>query len=299
MSRETGLQHFVRGLIGGASARRKADRYVSADGREADASAVLALIASGDLGGGESECRASRQTRVWLKRARLDADAFAAQHRVIAQTADGAALNLAESPLARLATGAIRHFSPGTTSKTGERVRRLVERAQLLPRVTMTYSAERTAGGRSTRTIFQIWPPMPVAPWPKFTRCCRAIVPRWSSTSAASSRACRRSSAITAGPAAAPNSCSASGSSSWPSTMASARSPSGTGQSSGAGWRPAPGTRFDAHLAGDGPRLAADAVDHRHQAIRALRRQVLAQAQAGRKPRSRRSRRSPSAGRPE
>jgi hypothetical protein len=146
MSRETGLQHFVRGLLGGGAAHRRADRYLTADGREADAPAVLALIASGALAGNESDCRATAETRAWLKRSRLNADAFAAQHRIITATPDGNALNLAESPLARLASGDAAFLSRHHL-ETGERVRRLVERAQLLPRVTMSYSADRTAGG--------------------------------------------------------------------------------------------------------------------------------------------------------
>ena len=141
---DVGTQYFVRGLLGGAAARRSDDRYLTPDGREAPAEVVLALIAEGALAGSAAECRANGSTRAWLKRAKLDHDAFAAQHRILAPTVDGAQLNLAESPLARLASGDAA-FLARHHVETGERVRRLVERAQLLPRVTMSYSADRTA----------------------------------------------------------------------------------------------------------------------------------------------------------
>ena len=76
----------------------------------------------------------------------------AARHRRIVVKADGTALNLAESPLARLAvaaTGEQQAFLEPHQVEAGERVRRLAERAQLQPRVTMSYSAAHTAGGRS------------------------------------------------------------------------------------------------------------------------------------------------------
>jgi hypothetical protein len=72
---------------------------------------------------------------------------FAAQHRLIRNSADGTIINLAESPLSRLASGEAAFLEPHHV-EAGERVRRLVERAQLQPRLTMTYSAERTAGNR-------------------------------------------------------------------------------------------------------------------------------------------------------
>ena len=144
MSPEARLQHFVRGLIGGATAHRIDDLYATPDGRSADASTVRSLIADGTLAGSEFECRATAATRAWLKRARLDHDAFAAQHRILGSNAEGAQLNLAESPLTRLAAGDAAFLSRHHL-EAGERVRRLVERAQLLPRVTMSYSADRTA----------------------------------------------------------------------------------------------------------------------------------------------------------
>ena len=146
MSPETGLQRFVRGLLGGATAGRVGAEYVAADGRRAAAGRVLELIHAGALAGDAAECRASPETRAWLKRARLDGDAFAAQHRVTEARPEAPEVNLAESPLTRLAGSA--GFLGRHHVEAGERVRRLVERAQLQPRLTMAYSASRTAGGR-------------------------------------------------------------------------------------------------------------------------------------------------------
>jgi hypothetical protein len=144
---ETGLQRFIRGLLGGAIAQRRGSSYILADGRRAAAADVAILIHSGAIAGTESECRANTETTGWLKRVRLDADAFAAQHRVTASMSDGIAINLAESPLARLAAGDTA-FLERHHVEAGERIRRLVERAQLQPRLTMAYSASRTAGSR-------------------------------------------------------------------------------------------------------------------------------------------------------
>ena len=81
---------------------------------------------------------------------RDDGNAFAAQHRITVPGPDGTELNLAESPLARLAaaTKGEAPFLERHQVEAGERVRKLVERAQLQPRLTMSYSASRTAGNR-------------------------------------------------------------------------------------------------------------------------------------------------------
>ncbi len=144
---ETSLQRFVRGLVGGQTAQRRGNFYILTDGRRAAAVEIAKLLRSGAIAGGDSECSANAETRGWLKRARLDADAFAAQHRVAAEMPDGIAINLAESPLARLAAGEVA-FLERHHVEAGERIRRLVERAQLQPRLTMAYSASRTAGNR-------------------------------------------------------------------------------------------------------------------------------------------------------
>ncbi len=145
MRPETALYRFMRGLLGGATAVREGDFFTLADGRRMAAAVVLDLIAGGALAGDAHHCTATNETGWWVKRFRLDADEFAAQHRIAGKAADGAELNLAEGPLARLAAGEAA-FLERHQVEAGERVRKLVERAQLQPRVTMTYSASRTAG---------------------------------------------------------------------------------------------------------------------------------------------------------
>jgi len=157
MSHDAQLQRFVRGLLAGGAAARKGEVYVARDGQRVAAPMVLELVSSGALGGDGESCFAVAETRAWLKRARLDADAFAAQHRVTTRDADGAEINLAESPLARLASaGAGEAFLDRHHVEAGERVRRLVERAQLQPRLTMAYSASRTAGGPRPQAVADI-----------------------------------------------------------------------------------------------------------------------------------------------
>jgi len=144
---EMNLHRFVRGLLAGACGTRDGEHFVLPDGRKAPAERVLALIASGAIGGDNKVARSNTETAAWLKRALLDGDAFAAQHRTTSISADGTALNLAESPLSRLAHGASA-FLERHQVEAGERVRSMVERAQLQPRLTMAYSASRTAGHR-------------------------------------------------------------------------------------------------------------------------------------------------------
>lgn len=143
MPPDTTLLRFVRHLLPAGTATRRGNDFVLPDGRKAAADAVLGLIASGVLAGDARTCRAGALTRAWAQRARLDDEALRARHRVLAPAPDGAALNLAESPLLRLGAFLDRHHV-----EAGERVRRLVERAQLQPRLTMAYSAARTAGTR-------------------------------------------------------------------------------------------------------------------------------------------------------
>ena len=140
---------FVRSLLAGAGARREGGTFVAAVGTALPAAETRELVAQGVIAGDSDACRAIAGTAQWLKRQMLDADAFAAQHRVEAKGAEGATMNLAESPLVRLATpgpdGAA--FLKPHQVEAGERLRRLVERAQLQPRLTMSYSAAHVAGG--------------------------------------------------------------------------------------------------------------------------------------------------------
>jgi hypothetical protein len=76
----------------------------------------------------------------------LDSDAFAAHHRISTTDNQGITTNLAESPLVRLG-----HGKPAFLGRhhleAGERVRRLVERAQLRPQLTRDYSSSHIGGG--------------------------------------------------------------------------------------------------------------------------------------------------------
>lgn len=143
---------FVRALLSAGGARAEAGAFVVETARgpvRLGAGDVRRLIADGVLAGDAGGCRASKETRGWLKRAMLDGDSFTAQHLRLVPTRDGGVLNLAESPLARLATsanGAPPFLEPHQV-EAGERVRRLAERAQLQPRLTMSYSATNTVGG--------------------------------------------------------------------------------------------------------------------------------------------------------
>ncbi len=144
---------FVRALLAAGEAARDGEvlRVATATGAVLlPADDVRGLQAEGVIGGDARRAVALPGTAQWLKRQLLEADAFAAQHREAGQGAEGAALNLAESPLARLATasGSEPAFLARHQVEAGERVRRLVERARLNPRLTMSYAAAHVAGGK-------------------------------------------------------------------------------------------------------------------------------------------------------
>jgi len=142
MSPSHGLRRFVHALQAGAAGVRQDGHYVIASGDAcAPATVVLQMIDSGALAGDERSCRASAETRSWLRRAHLSADAFAGQHRMMVKSARGNEVNCAESPLNRLSTVVGGEaFLEQHHVEAGERVRRLVERAGLQPRLTMSYS---------------------------------------------------------------------------------------------------------------------------------------------------------------
>ena len=144
---------FVRALLAAGQALRQGEEFSVATpaGRAVLAAAeVRALQADGVLGGDARRATPLPGTTQWLKRQMLEADAFAAQHREAVPGPAGTVLNLAESPLARLAaaTAGEPAFLARHQVEAGERVRRLVERARLNPRVTMSYSAAHVAGGK-------------------------------------------------------------------------------------------------------------------------------------------------------
>lgn len=149
---------FVRAVMNaGEAVRLPAGRYAA---KGADRSATLeaeevrALVAAGVLKLDAGICRATVEALSWLKRQLLDEGAFAAQHRTEVQRADRTLVNLAESPLARLAVatrGEAAPFLEPHQVEAGERVRLLAERARLSPRLTMNYSGAHTASRGSPR----------------------------------------------------------------------------------------------------------------------------------------------------
>jgi hypothetical protein len=148
-------RRFVRRLLAAGSAQREGELMrVGAEGAGATlpVGEIEALASAGVLEATPEGCRSSPLTAGWLKRALLEEDAFAAQHRIEARGTAGERLNLAESPLQRLATAAGGESAPfldRVQVEAGERVRTLFERAQLGPRLTMHYSAAHVAGGRA------------------------------------------------------------------------------------------------------------------------------------------------------
>lgn len=148
---ESRMQRFVRAAIAGAEPR-VGEGGIESAGVFLPTDELDLLVAQGVL---EADGRPRREARGWLRRQFLDADAFAAQHRTEAVTRDGLRLNLDESPLARLASGT-EPFLARHQVEAGERVRRLCERAQLQPRVTMSYSAAHTAGGKGISAAREI-----------------------------------------------------------------------------------------------------------------------------------------------
>ncbi len=143
---------FVRALLAGAIGTRDGDAFAAGDIR-LEVGLVHELVTAGVLAGDAETCRPLAETLQWLKRQLLDEDAFAAQHRVMVADRDGTAHNLAESALARLAVGSGEDapFLKPHHVEAGQRVGRLVERAQLQPRLTMSYSPAHTASGNRDR----------------------------------------------------------------------------------------------------------------------------------------------------
>jgi hypothetical protein len=152
-SPERRLVRFVRLLLPDGEARETGDGTLrtAREGRVASVpvASARALLAAGVLARSGPAWTAGADAASWLRRALLEGgDGFAAQHRQTLSRPDGAAVNLAESPLARLATATAAEpaFLEPHHVEAGERVRRLVERAQLQPRLTMGWSPDRIAG---------------------------------------------------------------------------------------------------------------------------------------------------------
>jgi len=155
MPASKGAIRFVRALLPHGEARRgSGGTFRVAGSRPAalSAAAVATLISAGVLAGSADACGPTDATRSWLRRQLLGADGQGGQHRQDVSLPDGRTIDLAESPLARLAVAAAGEASPYLEPhqvEAGERVRCLVERAQLRQRVTMTYDPARIGGART------------------------------------------------------------------------------------------------------------------------------------------------------
>ena len=131
---------FVRALLAGGSAVRRDGQFCSADNKRLDAADVAELVSAGVLRGTADACAATPEARQWVRRQLLAEDEFAGQHRVEAAEPGGVVRNLNESPLSRLAakgSDGAPYLLPHQV-EAGDRVRRLVDRAQMQPRMTMT-----------------------------------------------------------------------------------------------------------------------------------------------------------------
>jgi len=78
------------------------------------------------------------EARTWLKRHLAEADAFAAQHRVVVTDKDDVTRNLMESPLRPLCAGSPAFLAPHQ-QVAAERIMRWAERARMMPRITTSY----------------------------------------------------------------------------------------------------------------------------------------------------------------
>ena len=149
MSRDRAALKFVRALLAGHAAIVRGGRYHAGSAALGQA-AVQSLVSNGVLAAADNTVIASRSARGWVRRQMCEADGFGVQHRVIAPR-QGTAVNLAESPLTRLAGGGGEAaFLLPHQVEAGERFRRMFERAALQGRTTMSYDATRVAGSRGT-----------------------------------------------------------------------------------------------------------------------------------------------------
>ena len=146
---EAGAVRFVRALLPEHTARIEQGVY-AVQRRDLVArlsrDRALQLAVDGVLTLGANLCVPGPRASAWLatQRGSVRADETAAP-----EVARVALVSLDESPLARLAAAREGEapFLLAHQVAAGERVRLLVERARLSPRLTMSYEATRTAGG--------------------------------------------------------------------------------------------------------------------------------------------------------
>ena len=154
---------FVHRLLAGGEAGLDDDGLLRTTGADRAATLekneVAALIGAGVLSGTAELCFATPEASNWLRRQFAEADPFAVQHRQEVRGQGGRLLNLTDSPLARLAVAAAGEseaFLAPHQVEAGERLRRLIERAQLRQRVTMSYDENRTVRRGSGSTASEI-----------------------------------------------------------------------------------------------------------------------------------------------
>ncbi|HUV32598.1 MAG TPA: DUF6456 domain-containing protein [Devosiaceae bacterium] len=153
------LRSFMRLLVRSGTTRPAGEGAfrVEAGDRAAVVTAgdVRELASLGLLVSGDAEIRPTPEARNWLRRGLAGAGDFAAQHRLERRLADGTRINDAESPLRRLAARRVatgRPFLQPHHVEVGERIRRLVERASLVPNTTTNYAGTRIQRGRHAGT---------------------------------------------------------------------------------------------------------------------------------------------------
>ena len=145
------LLAFMRKIASGATARCDDGEYFTLDGGRRGLSlprdTVLTLAGDGVIQLRRGLAAATPETRNWLRR-QLAASGgeFQAQHQHIVKREGGASLNSNEGPLLRLA-------QPGKNGEcflqphhleAGVRLEKLVDRANLVPKVTASYGNEMT-----------------------------------------------------------------------------------------------------------------------------------------------------------
>lgn len=141
---------FVRALLPDHTARMENDGYaVQRVDRVArlDRAAAVELAGAGVLMLSAAVCVAGPRARDWLAANAADKGTTASE--ALPEVAPTVLYSLDESPLARLAVARDGEpaFLLAHQVAAGERVRKLVERARLGPRMTMSYDANRIAGG--------------------------------------------------------------------------------------------------------------------------------------------------------
>lgn len=147
---------FVRALLAGGQGTVSANGLVTVrKGQRTFSLAeakVLELASAGIVVLGKDNIKYTDEARSWLKRQlATTGETFAAQHRTTITDPKGVSYNLDESPLKRLSSTIGQTKQPYLFPhqiEAGERLSRLVERAQLRQRVTMSYAASNRGRGR-------------------------------------------------------------------------------------------------------------------------------------------------------